>query len=165
MYRNAGAVGGSGGVNGNGAMGSNSGGLAVGSGPDGGSGKATDSGGSAGVIYNARAKESLLVAGWVFEPESEAVGMRGAAFEGPLVSFACKINECDNAGGTPYPPPPSFVESLCRSCGISLNRVSLRAQCFAGGGRQPFEWHAREFVCFSHERNKRNDDHFLRILD
>lgn len=89
MYLNAGAVGGGGGVNGNGAMGSNNTGLATGSGHEGGSGKATDPGGSAAVIYNARAKESLLVAGWVFEPESEAVGMRGAAFEGPLVSIAC----------------------------------------------------------------------------
>lgn len=27
-----------------------------------------------------------MVATWVFEPESEAVGMRNGAFEGPLVS-------------------------------------------------------------------------------
>lgn len=52
-------------------------------------GKAADLGGSGAVmtIQNARARESVLVAGWVFEPESEAVGMRCAAFEGPLVSL------------------------------------------------------------------------------
>lgn len=38
------------------------------------------------TVQNFRARESVLVAGWVFEPESEAVGMRGEAFEGPLVS-------------------------------------------------------------------------------
>lgn len=50
-------------------------------------GKAFDSGGSGAVmtIQNMRARESVLVAGWVFEPQAEAVGMRCAAFEGPLV--------------------------------------------------------------------------------
>ncbi|CAN0518972.1 unnamed protein product, partial [Ectocarpus sp. 8 AP-2014] len=57
--------------------------LLAGLGQEAGSGKAGDSRCGA-VIFNARAKESLLVAEWVFEPESEAVGMRGAAFEGPL---------------------------------------------------------------------------------
>ncbi|CAN0551030.1 unnamed protein product, partial [Ectocarpus sp. 12 AP-2014] len=57
--------------------------LLPGLGHEAGSGKAGDSRCGA-VIFNARAKESLLVAEWVFEPESEAVGMRGAAFEGPL---------------------------------------------------------------------------------
>lgn len=59
--------------------------LLAGLGHEAGSGKAGDSRCGA-VMFNARAKESLLVAEWVFEPESEAVGMRGAAFEGPLVS-------------------------------------------------------------------------------
>lgn len=60
------------------------------SGHEGGYGKAVEFGGSGAVmtIQNVRARESVLVAGWVFEPESEAVGMRCAAFEGPLVSFA-----------------------------------------------------------------------------
>lgn len=73
---------------GNGAVGSTGGGLGGGSGHEAGYGKAADSGGSGAVmtIQNVRARESVLVAGWVFEPEAEAVGMRGGAFEGPLVS-------------------------------------------------------------------------------
>ena len=80
-------VGSSGGVVGNGTMGA-TGGLGGGPGPEGGYGKAVDFGGTGSVvtIHNVKARESVLVAGWVFEPESEAVGMRCAAFEGPLVS-------------------------------------------------------------------------------
>ncbi|CAM9386280.1 unnamed protein product [Scytosiphon promiscuus] len=78
--------GGNGGVNGHRTMGSSARGLGEPSAHDAAPGKATDYSGSCAVIYKARAKESLVVAGWIFEPEAEAVGMRSSAFEGPLAA-------------------------------------------------------------------------------
>lgn len=39
----------------------------------------------ANTVSGPKARESLLVAEWVLEPESRAVGMRKPSFEGPLV--------------------------------------------------------------------------------
>ncbi|CAM9439983.1 unnamed protein product [Pylaiella littoralis] len=127
----AGVLGGGGGVNGNGTMGPNNGSIAVGSGHEGGSGKATDSGGSHAVVYNARAKESLLVAKWVFEPEAEAVGMRGAAFEGPL-AVALRIG---------------WEQFVCSPIVLDLLRAKLTAGVELGmfsSAAKPAQWYAKQ---------------------
>lgn len=71
--------GGGGGGNGGGGGGGGIGALGVE-----GSGKWSSSGTSLGAV---RARESLFVAKWIFEPEARTVEMRETSFLGPLVSI------------------------------------------------------------------------------
>lgn len=98
------AKGGNGGVNGHRttAMGSSARGLGEPSAHHAAPVKTTDSGSSPAVVYNVRARESLVVAGWIFEPESEGIGMRSAAFEGPLVGFWERGTSLTSSGRTFY---------------------------------------------------------------
>lgn len=76
-----GSLGGGGGSGGGG--GGHDGGGGGGAGRD--SGGKGRSGGSSLAAVTARARESLFVAEWVFQPESLAIRMRDPSFEGPLV--------------------------------------------------------------------------------